>query len=247
MSSTFQQGHVHNKANFQILVKTVETFGEKYNPSQQRLQLATLRALLASAQDALQNLRSTEAATSAVRAERWTAFDALDPLAIRLKNAVIVGGAEQMIIDKISSLVKKIHGQRVIPDLIDEERNAVETVGKTVPENSAAQIGVDDQIVHFDNFIKTLEAIKTYAPKEDELKVENLKLFCQELIDKDNTVKRAEIIEDRVLSFRNEVFYTDVSGMVDVASDVKLYIKSVFGNTSSEYKSLAGLKFIRYK
>jgi len=33
------------------------------------------------------------------------------------------------------------------------------------------------------------------------------------------------------------------TGLVDVASDVKNYIKSVFGATSVQYRAISGLKF----
>ena len=40
--------------------------------------------------------------------------------------------------------------------------------------------------------------------------------------------------------------YKDNVGLVDVATDVKTYIKSVYGATSPQFKSVSSLKFTKY-
>jgi hypothetical protein len=43
------------------------------------------------------------------------------------------------------------------------------------------------------------------------------------------------------------VLFTDVTGLVDVAMGVKKYIKSAFGATSVQYKSVSGIHFRKIK
>ena len=45
---------------------------------------------------------------------------------------------------------------------------------------------------------------------------------------------------------RNDTMYKENIGLVDVATDVKTYIKSVFGATSPQYKTVSILKFTNY-
>ena len=42
---------------------------------------------------------------------------------------------------------------------------------------------------------------------------------------------------------RNQTLYNPLSGLVKVAKEVKLYIKSVFGATSPQYKQISDLEF----
>jgi hypothetical protein len=42
---------------------------------------------------------------------------------------------------------------------------------------------------------------------------------------------------------RNKLFYDRETGLVKVASDVKKYVKSVFGATSPEYTQVSGVEF----
>lgn len=42
---------------------------------------------------------------------------------------------------------------------------------------------------------------------------------------------------------RNEILYKENNGLVDVANAAKMYVKSVFGATSPQYKQVSTLKF----
>ena len=44
---------------------------------------------------------------------------------------------------------------------------------------------------------------------------------------------------------RNDVLYTDDTGICDVAALVKKYVKSVYGATSPQYAQVSGLEFKR--
>jgi hypothetical protein len=50
-----------------------------------------------------------------------------------------------------------------------------------------------------------------------------------------------------LLITRNELLYKDITGMVNVANSAKIYIKSVFGATSPQFKQVSSLKFTNYK
>jgi hypothetical protein len=46
---------------------------------------------------------------------------------------------------------------------------------------------------------------------------------------------------------RNVILYANETGLVDIAGEVKKYIKSVFGGTSPQYKQVSKLKFTKVK
>jgi len=42
---------------------------------------------------------------------------------------------------------------------------------------------------------------------------------------------------------RDKVMYSDDIGLIDIARDVKQYVKSLFGASSPQYKQISGLEF----
>jgi hypothetical protein len=46
---------------------------------------------------------------------------------------------------------------------------------------------------------------------------------------------------------RDNLLYADTTGLVDIALDVKAYIKSVFNSTSHQYAQVSGIEFKRAK
>ena len=46
---------------------------------------------------------------------------------------------------------------------------------------------------------------------------------------------------------RNDILYKESTGLVEIALDVKAYVKFVFGAGSPQYKQISGLEFKRYK
>jgi hypothetical protein len=45
------------------------------------------------------------------------------------------------------------------------------------------------------------------------------------------------------MTTRNSILYASVSGLVDVALDVKKYVKSVYGASSPQYKQVSKIEF----
>jgi hypothetical protein len=45
---------------------------------------------------------------------------------------------------------------------------------------------------------------------------------------------------------RNDILYKVNTGVVDVAADVKAYVKSIYGAISPQYKQISGIHFVRH-
>jgi len=92
-----------------------------------------------------------------------------------------------------------------------------------------------------------LESVPYYKPNEEDLKVESLKSLQADLRAKNNDVVVASIQLSNARIARNELLYKPLTGLVDTAFDFKVYIKSVFGATSPQYKQISKLKFVDKK
>jgi hypothetical protein len=105
----------------------------------------------------------------------------------------------------------------------------------------------DSRIDNFDKFVKLLTSVTLYAPNEAELKVTALTATLNDLKAKNLAVTNAEVALNNARIVRNDIMYKDNTGLVDIALDVKTYIKSVFGATSPQYKKISKLRFRKPK
>lgn len=96
---------------------------------------------------------------------------------------------------------------------------------------------------NLDRLIALLETIPEYSPNEEDLKVESLKALQGELKAKNMDVLTATIQLGNARITRNDILYKPSSGLVDTANDIKLYIKSVFGASSPQFKQISKLSF----
>jgi hypothetical protein len=127
--------------------------------------------------------------------------------------------------------------------LSDEEKQAALAEGKEIIEISSAQTSIDNLLENFDKLIKLLATISEYGPNEPELTVSSLTKLYEDMFAKNQAVISAEQPLNNLRITRNELLYKENTGIYDVANAAKLYIKSVFGATSPQYKQVASLQF----
>ena len=145
------------------------------------------------------------------------------------------------------TLVRKLQGRRATPKMTDEEKKVAAEAGNEVTEISSSQMSFDSRIDNMDKLIKLLTSVTAYAPNEADLKVTALTTLLTDLKTKNTAVITAEapLVNARIA--RNDVLYKVGTGVVDTSLDVKTYVKSVFGATSPQYKTISGLKFTSRK
>ena len=237
----------NNVANFNELIISVNGFGTAYNPTKESLKIPALLALQAETNQVMETFYAAMAANKNAIAARDARQKLLSPLVTRVKNAVAATDTTQQVDDQVKSIVRKILGQRVSVKKTGEELKALQDAGKEVKQVSSSQMGLDARIDNFSKLITLLESISLYNPNEEELKVPALINFINELkslntaaIKSANELNNARINRDRILFGEN-------TGICDIATSVKTYVKSVFGSTSPQQKQLGGLRFTRKK
>ena len=129
----------------------------------------------------------------------------------------------------------------------EEDKKVAAEAGNEVTEISSSQLSFDSRIDNLDKLIKLLTSVTAYAPNEADLKVTALTTLLTDLKAKNTAVITAEapLVNARIA--RNDVLYKAGTGLVDTSVDVKTYVKSVFGATSPQYKTISGLKFTSNK
>jgi len=143
-----------------------------------------------------------------------------------------------------------VQGQ-FIPTIIVHNESTT-TAGKfsimTHATNSVSQQSFDGLIDNFGKFIQLLAAEPLYIPNETELKVVTLNAqLVNPLKSSNSAVIGANTAFSNVLITRNTTLYGDKTGLVDVAGEVKKYVKSVFGIRSAQFKEISALKFVKIR
>ena len=119
----------------------------------------------------------------------------------------------------------------------------MEAEGKEVNQISAAQLSYDSKLENLDKLIMLLTSVPLYSPNEEDLKVESLKTLYSQFKALNNDVLTATIQLSNARISRNDILYKPLTGLVDIAFDAKVYIKSVFGATSPQFKQVSKLSF----
>ena len=90
-----------------------------------------------------------------------------------------------------------------------------------------------------------LSTIPAYKPKEAFLTVDSLYEKLESLKQANAVFVTADAVAEAARRQRDLVLYAGKTGLVDIAMDSKLYVKSAYGATSPQYKSISGLLFTR--
>ena len=247
MATNSDINHAKNVTNFETLISVVVSLGATYNPSKDSLKLPALQTLHSAATDSMTALKNAESATATAVDTRELAFKSIGSLFTRINNALKASNSTVQADDTAKSIFRKLHGKRASAKLTEEQKAILLAEGKEVNQNSNSQMGYDDIVENFESLISFLQTVPEYNPNEEELKITTLQALLSDLKAKNISVMQNRIAEDTVRGVRKSVQNTPLTGLVDIANDVKSYIKSVFGVNSTQYKLVSKLRFVKFK
>jgi hypothetical protein len=252
MSNFSEVGHAKNVDNFEDLINRCTGFGVSYNPSLNAIKVANMSTLRTNALASLANAVTAFTAYATAIDNRQIIFDPLQKMATRIINALKASGANDQIIKDALTINRKIQGKRAKPIKEVENSETQKMVDPNVPIDpnvpvniSVSQLSFDSMVEHYSKLIALLTTVTAYNPNEPELKVVGLNTLLTSMKASNTTAITAttNFINARIA--RNTLLYAKDTGLVDVAQDSKSYVKSVFGATSAQYKSVSSIKFTK--
>ena len=245
MANTSDNSHAKNVTNFESLISAVTIIGDAYKPTKDSIKLTALQMLLASANDSLIALKNAESANSTAIDVRELAYKPLGSLFTKVSNALKASSSSEQADKTAQTIFRRLQGKRATAKLTDDEKKSMEAGGVGVNQISASQMGYDERVNNFEKLIALLQTIPEYKPNEDELKVETLQTLLTDLKTKNSEVVKTYLVLETARGVRNGLLYKPQTGIVDVSLDIKAYIKSVFGATSTQYKLISKLRFVK--
>ena len=239
MPSTSEVGHAKNVANFGDLIAYCTAYGTTYNPPRPPLTILSLGTLLTSARNELNSVITAKNNFDTATGDRQLLFENLKPLSTKVVNFLSVTGVSEQVIADAKTINNKIQGRRAgaVSEAPTPEGG---TPQKTV---SVSRQSYDMLTENFATLIDLVASISIYTPNETELTITSLNDYLQQLQTANTNVTGAEVAYSNTRISRDNVLYTDGTGLVSIASDVKNYVKAIFGATSPEYKQVSGIKF----
>ncbi len=240
MASVSETGHAKNVANLQDLISFVTGYGATYNPTKNALKLPQLNALAIASQASLADVVTKNTAYNNKVNERVVAFSNLKALSTRLINALQTTDATTQKVADAKAFNKKLQGVRAkaITTPPDPNTPAPTTI-------STSQQSYDQQIQHLAGIISILQSETTYAPNENDLKIVTLTAKQADLTAKNNAVATAYTNISNSRISRDTTLYGTDTGLLDIASEVKKYVKSVYGATSPQLAQVKGIVFTK--
>ena len=240
MASTSETGHAKNVANLQDLISFVTGYGATYNPTKNALKLPQLNALAITSQANLADVVTKNTLFNNKVNERVVAFNNLKSLSTRLINALQTTDATTEKIADAKGFNKKLQGVRAKAVTTPPDPNA--PAPATI---STSQQSYDQQIQHLAGIISVLQSETTYAPNENDLKIVTLTAKQADLTAKNNAVATAYTNISNSRISRDTTLYGTDTGLLDIASEVKKYVKSVYGATSPQFAQVKGIVFTK--
>lgn len=247
MTTFSEKGHARNVANLGTLISFATGFGADYNPSKKEISLAALNALRDEAGKDLA-LVNTHFANWVVAVQaQQTQFARLNIRLTRIINAVANSEVLPAVITTAKALNRKLQGSgsRKARELaLAEGNNTAEEATKTI---STSRQSHESRIENLERLVQLLSEQPGYAPNEPDLNLSALQSLLADFKARNEAVKNAWMMLSNARISRNNRFYQAESGLVELAADVKRYVKSLYGAGTPQFKQVSSLSFIRIK
>ena len=242
MASTSETGHNKNVTNLETLIIRCEGFGNPYNPSNSMITIPNLSAYYQESKQLVKDVKITEAPFNEVEGRRKLVFKKLKPTGTKFLNALKGANAPSSVILDAETANRKLQGKRA-------NNSPKETIVGEIPKDSVSvsQQSYEMQVDHFEKLIEIGAIEPSYNPNELPLKVATLSAYKDELTLINTEVKTKYVPYSNAMKSRNAKLYNPETGIVSLTQMVKNYVKSVFGATSAEYKSISKLTFVNIK
>lgn len=239
MSSKSEVGHAKNVANLQKLTEQVAVYS-LYNPPVQNLTVSNLQVLYTIARAKLVEVEDKRSANKNAIGLRQTAFGNLKTTCTRIVNRLEILGLLSATVDQAKSLNRSIQGSA------KKKASSAKTDSEQPLTNnsiSTSRQSFTQQAENFGILLQLLATIPEYSPDEEELKLSTLNIYKDSLVSTTQNVDQTEAQLNVKLIERNQILYTETTGLYSIAQNVKKYVKSLYGATSPEYSTVSAIKF----
>jgi len=239
MASSSEVGHNKNVANFNAAYQILQEMGTLYNPSNIRITLQNIQLTKNQLTNLIIELNTKIPAYRNAVVNRENATAPLSKLMTKIINNAKASGISPAEIENLVSQVNKIRSGTKRKNAKIEEQET-ETI-------STSQLSYDSRIANFGILLEQLNTHPEYNPNENELKIENLQNYRNNLLELSNQVNATANALITARNNRNQILYLGENNITQLIKEIKAYLKSLGDPGKPYYNALVKLKFSTIK
>lgn len=235
--SNYEGGHAKNVAQFQKLITRCELLLD-FNPPNPIIYMLALKAYRTTADNSIISVHQRKSTSDIAINDRQLEFERLDSVSTRTVNILEVIANEKKIVADARTILRRIRGEASKPKTDENDPGQ-----ETREPRSNSQQSYDKRIDHFLALIELVKQVPGYEPNEAELTIAGLSAYHADLVMRNNNVTKANAQLTEARKERNNILYNTVDGLLQRAKLVKLYVKSLYGASSTEFKEISAIRF----
>ena len=241
MASTSETGHAVNIANFKVLRDKCAGFGGKYNPSNANLSVVNITTVWTDANTSQNNMITALQNSKQPINERELLFKPVNVSVTQVLNYLDSTAANKEVKKDAKGLADKIRGVR----LRKPKTDAGGTPDETSVSNSHQSFVMKADTVK--QFIELLKTVPEYVPNEPDKMIVSMEAYYTQMKTANDNIGGIISSVEMARIARDHALYDEGKGIIDIALACKKYVKSVYGATAPETKTVMGIKFRRIK
>ena len=239
MASTSEVGHNKNAANFNTLSQILQEMGALYNPTNPDIKRTNLEPVKTALSSAINTLNAKKPLYTNAVADREITIEILGKTTSKILNSFKSLNVSKTDKENLTSLVKKIRG--------DKKAKKVNPNTSESSTISTSQMSYDSRIANFDALISFINSHPEYNPNEEEIKIAFLQTYIQQLKTLTETVNATGNALITARKNRNNILYKNNNNVLDLAKEIKAYLKSLGDAGKPYYQATIRLKFVKVK
>ncbi len=236
--STSESGDAINIGNLKKLIDTCASFGDDYDPSNERLTIVSLTSLWTNADTDAKKYNQLVEGTRLPVSERQKLFAQLGKLVTRVMGDLDSTDASATLKARARTLADDIRGMN-----LDKKPKPDGDPQDELEEVSQSHQSYVNRAKNFRSLIDLLKTIKEYNPKKADLKAEALLDYCVQLETANNGLEPQIVGAKNAGIALNTQLYGPETGLVDTALKCKQYVKGLYGAGDARFKMVNGIKF----
>jgi hypothetical protein len=230
-------------AAFDQVLGLCNDLGQKYNPSNDSINLAALNSLLTSAQEKVKAAHTAKMNLTEVINARQEAFAKLPGIGTRILNVLIASDASPQRIADVKAYRDKLRSPaRSKPAKPEDSTNPAKPADAS--RGPISYLDYESRLESFRSIISLAGMDSQYKPNEPEFSIASLNAQADQLGALNLTVNQSRLAYRNAKSAENLALYSD-AGLFGVTRRVKKYVLYACGATSEQYQRVNHVTVIR--
>ncbi|WP_316734872.1 hypothetical protein [Pedobacter aquatilis] len=236
MASTSEVGFAKQLADYEDFLELLSKLDDLYMPPKRELSLANLRSHLTAAKEAMRAVSVAVPSYSTAVDKQTLAFSVLNDKITRSLNFYKVCISNPNEIDTAKNLANKIRG-------VSKKSKPVKDADTPKKNVSQSQVSFDSRIENLKQYIDVLSASGEYATSGSGIDIQDLNSILTEMEETNGNVATAKLPIEEARNKRYQIFYAPNSGLADLVTKVKRYLRATLAKDNPFYNAITGFSF----